>query len=288
MSVPDVSVLIVSYNTRDLLLGAVGSAMAEPDVEVIVCDNASADGSADVVAATFPGVHLIRAPSNLGFAGGTNRAARDAHGRLLLLLNPDAALRPGALAALRECLERHPRAAAVGPALVYPDGTPQPSAFRFPGLVQVGLDLFPVPRLMDGRLNGRLHHAGSAVPVDHPLGACMLVRRAAWDDVGPLDEGYFMYLEEVDWCRRARARGWQVWYTPAGVVVHHAGAATRQQPDAMFAQLWRSRLRYYQRFSTPVYFRLVQRLVRFGLGRAIRQRGPAGQAAVGRVRELTG
>ena len=110
----------------------------------------------------------------------------------------------------------------------------------------------------------------------------MLIRRAAWDDVGPLDEGYFMYLEEVDWCRRARLRGWQIWHQPEAVAIHHGGSSTRQHADAMFAQLWRSRLRYYQRYSSATYNRLLHALVRFGLGRAGRRR----TASVEAVRQL--
>jgi GT2 family glycosyltransferase len=159
---------------------------------------------------------------------------------------------------------------------VYADGRPQAAAFRFPGLRQIFLDLFPVPRLTDSAFNGRVH-ATHPIQIDHPLGACMLIRRAAWEAVGPLDEGYFMYLEEVDWCRRARAHGWQVWYQPHATVTHHAGAATRQRPAAMFAQLWRSRLRYYQRFHGPLYNRLVHALVRYGV------RAPAASS----VRQLT-
>jgi len=265
--VPRVSVLIVSYNTRDLLLEALRSLELEADTEAIVVDNASRDGSADAVAERFPAARLIRSSTNLGFAGGTNFAARHARSPFFLLLNPDAALLPGALDAMLRVLEGEPNAAAVGPALRFADGRPQSAAFRFPGLAQVWLDLFPVNRLAGSRVNGRVQSQQS-VQIDHPLGACMLMRRAAWDDVGPLDEGYFMYLEEVDWCRRARARGWQIWYEPAAVAVHHAGAATRQQPDAMFAQLWRSRLRYYQRYHGPIYNRLVRILVRVGLARA--------------------
>jgi GT2 family glycosyltransferase len=265
-SPPDVSVLIASYNTRDLLLQAVASTL-EPGVETIVVDNASVDGSANAVAAQFPTVRLVRSATNLGFAGGTNRAALSAQGHYLLLLNPDAALTPGALDRLRERLEAQRGAGAVGPALMYPDGRPQSAAFYFPGLNQVLLDLFPVPRLMESPLNGRVQ-TQAARPIDHPLGACMLIRRATWEEVGPLDEGYFMYLEEVDWCRRARARGWQTWYEPAARVIHHAGAATRQQPEAMYAQLWRSRLRYYQRYHGPFYNRVIRTLVRLGVRHA--------------------
>jgi N-acetylglucosaminyl-diphospho-decaprenol L-rhamnosyltransferase len=257
------SALIVSYNTRELTLAAIRSVL-EFASETIVVDNASRDGSADAIGAAFPDVTLIRSAANLGFAGGINRAAGVASGESLLVLNSDASLTRGALALLLELLERRPRAALVAPALRYPDGRPQPSAFRFPGLAQIALDLFPVDRLMDSRLNGRIH-AEWATQIDHPLGACMLIRRVAWEDVGPLDEGYFMYLEEVDWCRRARGRGWQIWHEPRAVVVHHGGSSTRQHRGAMVAQLWRSRLRYYTRFYGPGYNRLVHTVVRLGL-----------------------
>ncbi|HEV7663070.1 MAG TPA: glycosyltransferase family 2 protein, partial [Chloroflexota bacterium] len=258
---------IVSYNTRDLLREAIGSLANHPDVEVIVVDNASHDGCAEAVAEHFPSVRLIRSTVNVGFAAATNLAAACATGRALLLLNPDATLEAGALDLLLECLDKNPRAGLVAPALRYPSGAVQPAAFRFPGLAQVALDLFPIARLMNSPLNGRVS-AQQPLQIDHPLGACMLIRTAAWQDVGPLDEGYFMYLEEVDWSVRARDRGWQIWHQPAAVAIHHGGQSTRQHADPMFAQLWRSRLRYYQRYSSPTYNRLLHALVRLGLGRA--------------------
>jgi len=263
----------VSYNTCELTLEAIGSVVDEPGVQTILVDNASRDGSADAVADRFSSVTLIRSQANLGFAGGVNRAAQAASGRALLVLNSDAQLQPGALKVLLDVLDSHPRAALVAPSLRYPDGRLQASAFKSPGLTQIALDLWPVARLSDSRINGRVH---SAVPmrIDHPLGACMLIRRAAWDDVGPLDVGYFMYLEEIDWCRRASERGWQVWYQPLAVATHHGGSSTRQNPDAMLAQLWRSRLRYYARFHGPAYNRLVHMLVHLGLSR-IGSRGEA-------------
>ena len=263
---PRVSALIVSYNTRDLLLEAIGSVADEPLVETIVFDNASTDGSPGAVMERFPAVHLVRSPTNLGFAAGVNRAAAGARGEALLVLNSDARLLPGALDQLTSLLDHTPRAALVSPSLRYPDGRPQAAAFRFPGLAQIVLDLYPVPRLTDTPLNGRIHSHVPA-PIDHPLGACMLIRHAAWRDVGPFDEGYFMYLEEVDWCRRARARGWQIWQQPAALAIHHGGSSTRQHAEAMFAQLWRSRLRYYARYHGPLYNRVVHLLVRRRLPR---------------------
>jgi N-acetylglucosaminyl-diphospho-decaprenol L-rhamnosyltransferase len=285
--VPRVSVLVVSYNTRDLLLRALAPLQAAPTLEVVVVDNASGDESADAVAARFPSVTLVRAGTNRGFAAGVNLAAEAASGEVLLLLNPDAALPPGGARALADFLDARPRAAAVGAALRYADGTHQAAAFRFPGLVQLGLDFFPVPRLADTRLNGRVAARDTPVPIDHPLGACMAIRRAAWDEVGPLDEGYFMYVEEVDWCRRARRLGWEVWHAPHVVAVHQGAAATRQRADAMYAELWRSRLRYYERHHGPLYNRLVRRLVRVGLGaEARRARQPGRRQAVAQVQQL--
>jgi len=284
---PRVSALIVSYNTRALLLESIASVVDEPAVETIVVDNASHDGSPQAVAAAFPTVQLIRSETNLGFAAGTNRAAACARGRTLLVLNPDARIEQGGLDVLLELLDRTPRAALVSPALRFADGARQAAAFRFPGLLQIALDLFPIDRLMDSPLNGReVTSARQPIQIGHPLGACMLVNRAAWDDVGPLDEGYFMYVEEVDWCRRARQRGWQIWHQPAAVAIHHAGQSTRQQPDAMFAQLWRSRLRYYQRFSSPTYNRVVHALVGFGLGRAMARSDPRRAAQIDTIRRL--
>lgn len=272
------SALIVSFNTCSLTLEAIASVISEPNTEVIVVDNASHDGSPDAIAARHPTARVVRSERNLGFAGGVNRAAAEARGDALLILNSDARLEPGALSRLLALLRETPRAALVAPALVYPDGRPQPAAFAFPGLAQVALDLRPIDRLMHTRVNGRVN-ARRPRPIDHPLGACMLIRRSAWQDIGPLDEGYFMYMEEIDWCRRARARGWQIWHQPQAVAVHHGGSSTSQQPEAMFSQLWRSRLRYYSRFHGPAYNRLVHVLVNVGLSRR--------SGAAERVRQLT-
>jgi N-acetylglucosaminyl-diphospho-decaprenol L-rhamnosyltransferase len=271
------SVLIVSFNTCELTLQAIGSVAALPDIETIVVDNASRDGSAAAIAERFPHVRLVRSDRNLGFAGGVNRAACEAAGGFLLVLNSDARLQPGALDRMLELMRGEPRAALVAPALVYPDGRAQSAAFAFPGLLQLVLDLHPINRLMESRANGRIR-ASQPRRIDHPLGACMLIRRDAWQQVGGLDEGYFMYLEEIDWCRRAQSLGWQIWHLPQAVAIHHGGASTRQQPEAMYAQLWRSRLRYYRRFHGPTYNRLVHLLIRLGLAR----RG----AAAERVRQL--
>ncbi len=287
-STPRVSALLVSYNVRDLLLEALRSLEVTPGVEAIVVDNASQDRSAEAVAAAFPSATLVRSATNLGFARAVNLAAARARAPFLLLLNPDARLLPGALERMMDTLEEHPRAAVVGAALRYDDGAPQESAFAFPGLAQVVLDLFSVPRLAHSRLNGRYPASSLPREIDHPLGACMLIRRTAWEDIGPLDEGYFIYVEEVDWCRRARQRGWAVWHEPRAVAIHHAGQSTRQAANTMFVHLWRSRLRYYERHHGAVYNRLVRAVVRAGMDAERRRAGEAlsGEALRSRLEAL--
>jgi GT2 family glycosyltransferase len=127
------------------------------------------------------------------------------------------------------------------------------------------LDLFPVPRLGPTRLNGRYQPHQQPIRVDALLGACVLIRRAAWDAVGPFDEGYFMYVEEIDWFRRAARLGWEVWHDPRAVAIHHSGQSASQQRNRMFVELWRSRLRYYAKHHGPHYNRAVRHIVRLGM-----------------------
>src|SRR5262249_53147474 len=128
------------------------------------------------------------------------------------------------------------------------------------------LDFFPLHhRLLDSRVNGRYPRRATAFEIDHPLGACMLARREAIQQVGLLDEGYFMYVEEVDWCRRMRQAGWQIWCEPRAHIPHYEGQATRQFRQAMFVALWRSRMRYFRKYHSPAYVALIRNLIRLGL-----------------------
>jgi GT2 family glycosyltransferase len=268
---PAMSIVVVSYNVASLLTRCLEAVLAEEvpgGCEVIVVDNASVDGSAAIVRERFPAVRLVANATNAGFARATNQGLALARGRALLLLNPDTEPCPGALGALLDFLDRHPDAAAVGPALRNPDGTRQRACFRFPTLAMFFLDLFPLhPRLMESRLNGRYpaERRGRPFRIDHPLGACILIRREALDRVGPLDEGYFMYCEEVDWCWRARRAGWQIYHVPRAVVVHHGGQSARQAPEAMFIALYRSRLRLIERTCGPAKRAAARAIMRAGL-----------------------
>ena len=272
----DLSIVIVSYNTREFLracLTSVRESLARSPglhAETFVVDNASGDGSPAMVAAEFPEVKLIVNAENRGFAAANNLAIRQAGGRHVLLLNADTVVRGDALAQLVALLDRNPRVGAAGPRLLNPDGTRQQSVFRFPTLWMSLFDFFPLNhRLVNSRLNGRYPERWHehVFPVDHPLGACLIVRRAAIDQVGLLDEGFFMYCEEVDWCLRIRQAGWEILYTPAAEVVHYGGQSTAQFRHRMFVELQRSRLRFFRKHYGRPFVWAHRLIVALGLAR---------------------
>ncbi len=297
--VVDLSVVIVSYNTVALLRQCLKSVYAQPhshySFEILVVDNASSDQSATMVRAEFPQVELIANSENRGFAAATNQAIKHAHGTYLLLLNPDTEVQDEALWKMVAFLEAEPQAAVVGPALLYPDGSFQESAFKFPGLWQIFLDFYPLNwRLTRSRLNGRYPRRlftgefPQAFEIDFPLGACLMVRRAIVEKVGLLDEAFFMYMEEIDWCfrikqaempagyrpvglrfrpgRRHPSR-WQVYCLPAARIIHHAGASTSQSPfrQEMFYQLFKSRRHFYNKHYSHRFQVAARWLTRLGL-----------------------
>lgn len=320
------AVVIVSYNVRDLLQDCLAATFAslarspELATSVWVVDNASADGSAALVAANFPQVHLLPSETNLGFAAGNNLALKalgfreprpvvpevgqaiaqghqpfwqrsglgaEATPDLVLLLNPDAEPVDDAIGQMAHFLAAHPEAGGVGAQLRYPDGRFQHGAFRFPGLLQLWFDFFPPRprRLLDSRLNGRyprrLYAAGRPFPVDFVLGAALMVRRAAIEAAGLLDPGYFMYAEEVDWCWRMRRAGQRFYSLPAAVVIHHGGASARQFRSQSFLNLWRSRQRLYERFYGPLRRALAVFIVQLGM--QAEARAAAAAAARGEI-----
>ena len=270
----DLAIVIVSYNTRDLLdrcLASVAASLALTPVlraEVVVVDNASADGSAALVTERHPGAHVLALATNSGFAAASNVGIRATTGGIVLLLNPDTEVLGPALAAIVEGFERHGDAGIVGGHLLNPDGSHQDSCFRFPGLAQQWLDFFPLNhRLVSSRLNGRYPASADddEYAVDHPLGACFAIRREVLDAIGLLDEGYFMYSEEIDLALRASKAGWQAWYAPRARVVHHGGAATRQVRAAMLVELYRSRFRFWRKHHGPAFVWAARRIVHLGL-----------------------
>jgi N-acetylglucosaminyl-diphospho-decaprenol L-rhamnosyltransferase len=272
--VTTLSVVIVSYNTRELLRQCLDSVQRAGPAEVTVVDNASADDSASMVLTAFPQVRVISSKENLGFVRANNLALRQSHGDHLLLLNPDAELQVGASSTLQGLLDTRPQAGAVGPRLVYGDGALQHAAFAFPTLLQTYFDFFPWPaRLLQSRLNGRYPrgaYSGRPFQADFVLGACLMIRRAAMEQVGLLDERYFMYCEEMDWCKRLGRAGWEVWCEPAATVVHREAQSSRQTRWTSYVEKWRSRFVFYERYYPPWWQIINRQIVRAGLMTGIR------------------
>jgi N-acetylglucosaminyl-diphospho-decaprenol L-rhamnosyltransferase len=265
----DVSVIVISYNTRDLLarcLEAVAATMAAPRHEVIVVDNASRDGSAAMVAERFPNIRLLRNEHNRGFAAANNQAISIARGRHVLLLNSDAFLLPGAVERMVQAMEADASVGAVCSRLLNPDGSFQGSFADFPTLRGELLLLAGLARLVCHPAYPSYPEAASQHPraVDWVSGACMLVRRAAIEAVGLLDEEYFMYTEEVDWCYRLHLAGWRVRYEPAARVIHWSGQSAGAAPERKRAQVYRSKwlfMRKHRGAPTAAVFRACVRLL---------------------------
>jgi GT2 family glycosyltransferase len=292
----DLAVIIVSYNTGDLLracLRALEASLersrrrADPSrpgeavsslhplaYDVFVVDNGSTDGSPAMVADEFPRVRLLAPGENRGFAAANNLAIREADARYLLVLNPDTEVLGDAPAALVRFMDEHPRVGAAGGRLLNPDLSFQHSCFRFPNLAMSFFDFFPLNhRLVNSRLNGRYPRAWYArsFPIDHPLGACMIVRAEIPQRLGAFDEGYFMYAEEVDWCYRIKQAGWEIAYTPDAETIHYAGASTRQAAGPMLVQLHRSRDRFFRKHYGDGFAWLARQVVRAGVAAAARR-----------------
>jgi GT2 family glycosyltransferase len=261
-STPDVSVVLVSFNTRDLLRECLKTVCAQRGiaVDIFVVDNASNDGSADMVRDEFPHVNVIMSRTNLGFAAANNCALHAAGGRYLVLLNTDAFLRPGDLALAVRKMDETPKVGLAGARLVGTDGSWQPSARSFPSITNDLLSLTGLSvKFAGSRFFGKADRtwANQLEPasVDWVPGAFAIIRREVLESVGYFDERFFLYYEEVDLCRRIKDAGWQVWYWPDLVVVHIGGESSRRVRRLSMSSsgsqltLWRMRsaLLYYRK-----------------------------------------
>lgn len=257
MPPPAISIIIVSWNVRELLRACLASLpLGQPDVEVIVVDSASTDGTPAMVRSDYPAVRLAASADNLGYTRGNNLGLEQARGRCLFILNPDTELRPGALDALQAYMQAHPRVGVIGPQLLWPAGAPQPTRRRFPTLAlaffeSTWLQRLTPPGWLD-RYYARDLPADEPAVVDWVVGAALFVRREAYTQVGGLDESFFMYSEELDWQRRIRAAGWQVVHLPAAQVVHHEARSSAQVPAATHIRFNTSKVRYYRKYHGPL------------------------------------
>jgi hypothetical protein len=250
---PDVSIIILSWNVRELLRACLRSLpLDDPKTEVIVVDAGSTDGSAELVRSEFPTALLIARDENLGYSRGNNLGLAQARGRYLFVLNPDTVVQPGSLDAMRAYLDAHPDVGVVGPQLLFPDGSVQPTRRRFPTLATAFFESTWLQPLAPKRLLARYFAADvpatETQDVDWLVGAALMVRREAYAQVGGLDEGFFMYSEELDWLRRMRVAGWRCVYLPEARVVHHEARSSAQVPAATHIRFNTSKVRYYRKY----------------------------------------
>lgn len=262
----DLSVVIVSWNVRDLLRRCIHSVVTgaelSPDggayqigewsVEILVIDNASTDGSPEMVRDEFPRVHLIANDENRGFTAANNQGLARSRGRYLLLLNPDTEVVGDALATMLRYAEANTDVGALGPRLLYPDGSIQSSRRRFPAFATALVESTVVQEWwQDNRILRRYYMTDTPddaiQSVDWVVGACLLVRRQAFEQVGGLDEGYFMYSEELDWCRRIKTGGWEIVYLPTASIIHHEGKSSEQVVPARHVYFQSSKVRYFRK-----------------------------------------
>lgn len=249
----DLSIIIVTWNSREDLIACLPSlpdGCGDLRTEVLIVDNASDDDSVAFARTLLPSAQVITNSLNEGFARANNRAMRTAAGRYLCLLNPDTRVRPGALARLVAFLDDQPDAGACGPGILNADGTPQKTGVRFPSLWNMTVEAFFLDRLFPRtRLFGahrELYETGMAPrPVDFVQGSCLVVRREVVERIGGLDERFFMYFEETDWCRRMAADGRKVYLVPEAAVVHFGGGTTGHYDERRLVFYHESLFRYF-------------------------------------------
>jgi GT2 family glycosyltransferase len=265
--VPDLSVIVLTFNTRSLTRACLQALHADAAdtayaIEVLVVDNGSTDDTAAMVRDEFPAARTIAIDTNLGFARGNNIGLAAARGRYLFLLNSDTEVQPGALAALIDFMDAHPDAGACGPMLLNGDGSLQPSGRELPSVGSVFLGMTKLYRLWGRdfyRQRGRDYRQPARV--GEISGAALLVRREAYERVGGLDPNFFAYFEDTDWCKRIGEAGFAIYYTPSARVVHHWQGSSRRIPELVYRAGQDSLRYYFAKHHGPAARRLIQVLL---------------------------
>jgi GT2 family glycosyltransferase len=254
MPTPKLAIVIVNWNTRQLVLDCLQSIEQYPpqrEYEVWLVDNASRDGSIEAVSTQFPKVKLIANQSNLGFAAANNQAIEQCDAEYVLALNSDTQVQANALESMCQYLDQHPQVGIVACRLINPDGSTQRSAWRgYPGLKSAlieGLYLWRLMPKLVAQNEISLNSNRQAQQVDHLLGACMLVRRDAIEQVGMFDTGYFLFFEETDWCYRIAAAGWHIIYLPQTDIIHFGQQSMQQIPDRTLPTFYASLCRFVRK-----------------------------------------
>ncbi len=246
----ELSVIIVNWNTRDLMLRCIQSVhkgLENINVEIIVVDNGSTDGSAEAIRERYPAIELIENRDNLGFAKANNQAILLSKGRYLLLLNPDTHVLNGAIFKMVSFMEATPKAGIVGPQLLNADGSRQNSIANFPTLATELLNKSLLRWLFPDKYPGKERDYLEPVEVESVIGACMMVRRKALEEVGLLDENYFLFMEETDWCYRMKRAGWGVYHLPCAEVIHFQGKSAERERWKAKIEYYRSRYHYFKK-----------------------------------------
>lgn len=259
------SIVIVSYNTRELLsqcLGSIYQSDFQDGLEVFVVDNGSSDGSAQLVRDKYPQVSLMANQRNVGFAAANNQALKQVSGEFILLLNPDTVLARDACESMVKFLQAHSEVAAVGAKLIGPEGDVQRSWGSFPNLAGHIFDY-----LLFGNLWSRLSPMPSkkeSFEIDWVSGAALMVKQEVIEKVGVLDECFFMYAEEKDWCWRMKKAGWKIYYLPRAQVVHYGEASTSQVVSKMHVEFYRSQLKFLSKHYGKIYRCLLRSVMAVG------------------------
>jgi len=273
---PDLTITVVSWNTRDLLRGCLnsiygGGALSNFDVHVV--DNASSDGSAEMVRSEFPDVRLISNEANVGFARANNQSWREARGRYWLLLNSDAEVGSGAIDALIAFMDAHPRAGLTTARLVNPDGTPQNCAQAMPSIFRTLFEASRLHKLLPAKVRGRMllgpyWSYDEPAPVGWTWGTALIARREAVEEVGPLSEDFFMYGEDLEWCLRMRRNRWGIWFCPEAEVLHFGGqsSAGRWEDGARLRTKLDGIYRAIEQHRGRAYLRVLQTAALVALG----------------------
>ncbi|HEV3026835.1 MAG TPA: glycosyltransferase family 2 protein, partial [Planctomycetota bacterium] len=250
---PAVSVIIVNFNGGEFTPACLESIPA--GTETIVVDNGSKDGSPEAIAEKYPSVQLLRNPANFGFARAVNQGIAVSSGRYLCLLNNDARLSPDTLSTLAAYLDAHPDVGMAAPQLLHEDGRKQHSFDNFPSLATAFLNKSLLRLFAPGKYPSKKQDITEPRDVESVIGACMMVRRDVIDRIGPLDERYFLFLEETDWCLRCRRAGYRVVFVPGSTVVHLQGKTRDQVRVRGRIEYTRSFFRYFRKnrpWSSPI------------------------------------
>lgn len=256
----DVSLIIVNYNTKDLLRGCLESVVntvKNVTYEVIVVDNASVDDSVDMIKEQFPWVRLIANENNRGFGAANNQAFAIMKGRYALLLNTDAVLTEGAAQELFSFMERTPQAGMCCGQLLNTDGSKQNSVAAFPTIITLMFNIPLLEFLLPSRFPGKRYEHLSPIEIDSGVGACLMIRKEALDQAGWFDERFFFFFEETDLARNMRRMGWKVFFVPTARIYHYQGKSIGEDINSR-VQFYRSRYQYFKKWHDPLYFTLVR------------------------------